>query len=188
MKACFILALVAGAPAVSQCETQTEGAYEIVEKPPAKVGQIIIKGNERTQDNVILKAIWLKPGQPLLYPEVKLAERNLERLGIFQVDTDKGIRPTVTILESDSEFKDIQVQVQEAPTGSLMMGAAINTKGQLVVSLTLEERNFDPTRFPTSLADIWECRAFRGGGKKLRLDLFHITAPGSLSVMRWYLK
>jgi len=30
--------------------------------------------------------------------------------------------------------------------------------------------------------------AFRGGGKTLRLDLFRLTAPGSLDVMRWYLK
>src|SRR5262249_33111625 len=150
------------------------------ENPPAKIGQIIIKGNERTQDKVILKTISLKPGQPLLYPELKLAERNLERLGIFQVDKDKGIRPTVTILESDSDCKDILVQVQEVPTGSLRLGAGFNSNGQLVLSVTLEERNFDPTRVPTSLADIREGRAFRGGGKKLRLDVFRFTAPGSL--------
>jgi outer membrane protein assembly factor BamA len=161
---------------------------EVVEKPPAKIGKIIIKGNEWTQDKVILKTIGLKPGQPLVYPELKLAELNLARLGIFEVDKEKGIRPTVTILESDSDCKDILVEVKETLTGSLVMGATINTKGQLVVSLTLEERNFDPSRFPTSLADIREGRAFRGAGKKLRLDVLRITAPGSLSVLRWYLK
>ena len=94
----------------------------------------------------------------------------------------------MTVLESDSEFKDILVQVQEAPTGSLKFGAGFNSNGQLVVSMTLEERNFDPHRFPTRMADIREGRAFRGGGKTLRLDLFRLTAPGSLDVMRWYLK
>jgi outer membrane protein assembly factor BamA len=196
MKACLILAtlggvgLMLGTPLVCLAESpkQVQAAYELEEKPPAKVGQIFIVGNDRTDDTVIRKVIWLKPGQPLLYPEVKLAERNLERLGIFQVDKEKGIRPTVTILESDSEFKDILVQVQEAPTGSLILGASINSKGQLVVGMTLQERNFDPHRWPTCMADIREGRAFRGGGKTLRLDVFRLTAPGSLTVMRWFQK
>jgi outer membrane protein insertion porin family len=162
--------------------------YEVEEKPLAKVGQIIIQGNDRTKDEVIRKAIVLYPGQTFNYADVKLAERNLEKLGIFEVNKEKGIRPTVTVLESDNEFKDIQVQVQETPTGSLMLGAGFNAKGQLVVSMTLQERNFDPHRWPTSLADIQEGRAFRGGGKKLRLDVFRVTAPGSLDVLRWYLK
>ena len=162
--------------------------YEVEEAPPVKVGQIIIAGNERTRDDVIRKAIQLYPGQLLLYPQLKLAERNLAKLGIFNVDPEQGIRPTLTVLESDSEFKDILVQVQEAPTGSLKFGAGFNSNGQLVVSMTLEERNFDPHRFPTRMADIREGRAFRGGGKTLRLDLFRLSAPGSLDVMRWYLK
>src|SRR5262245_40171445 len=178
MKTCLILAMVAGAPAVSLDADQANSGYQIVEKPPAKIGKIIIKGNEWTQDKVILKIIGLKPGQPLLYPEVKLAERNLDRLGIFQVDKEKGIRPTVTILESDSEFKDILVQVQEAPTGSLKFGAGFNSKGQLVARMTLEEHNFDPHRLPTCMADIREGRAFRGGGRTCRLDLFRVTLPG----------
>jgi outer membrane protein insertion porin family len=196
MKACFILATLGGValllatPLASQGESakQVQAAYEVVEKPPAKVGQIIIVGNERTKDHVIRKVISLEPGQPLRYPELKLAERNLERLGIFQVDKEKGICPTLTVLESDSEFKDILVQVQEAPTGSLILGASINSKGQLVVGMTLQERNFDPHRWPTCLADIREGRAFRGGGKTLRLDVFRLTAPGSLTVMRWFQK
>jgi outer membrane protein insertion porin family len=196
MKVCFILATLGGValmlatPLVSQGESpkQVQAAYEVVEAPPAKVGQIIIVGNERTMDQVIRKYIPLYPGQPLLYPNLRIAEKNLTKLGIFNVDPAQGIRPTLTVLESDSEVKDILVQVQEAPTGSLKLGAGFNSNGQLVVSMALEERNFDPHRFPTCLADIREGRAFRGGGKTLRLDVFRLTAPGSLTVMRWFQK
>jgi outer membrane protein assembly factor BamA len=153
----------------------------------AKVGNVIIVGNERTRDEVIRKALPFYPGQLLRYPDLRTAERNLEKLGIFLVDKGKGIRPTVTVLESDGEFKDILVQVQEMPTGSLLFGAGINSDGQFIVSMTLEERNFDPYRFPTCLADLVEGRAFRGGGRKMRLDVFQVILPGNLSLLRFYL-
>ena len=52
--------------------------YEVFdEKPKAKIGQIIIIGNDITQDRVIRNAIDLYPGQVLQYPAVRLAERNL---------------------------------------------------------------------------------------------------------------
>src|SRR5262249_36824262 len=57
--------------------------YEIEQKAPARVGQIFIVGNTRTRQNVILRQIPLYPGQILTYPDLRLAERNLQRLNIF---------------------------------------------------------------------------------------------------------
>lgn len=150
--------------------------YEIKERPPSKVGQIFIVGNEVTQDRVIRRVIGLYPGQTLRYPELKIAERDLTRLNIFKMDPENGIRPTLTVLENeDSEYKDILVQVQETQTGSLLFGAGFNSDAGLVGSIVLNERNFDLLRFPTSLSDFWEGRAFRGAGQEFRIE----AVPGT---------
>jgi outer membrane protein assembly factor BamA len=149
--------------------------YEVEEMPKAKVASVHIVGNDVTQDRVIRRVIQLYPGQDLVFPNLRIAENDLARLGIFNTDPDKGIRPTLTVLETDSPFKDILVQVQEQPTGSLMFGAGINSNAGLVGSIVLNEKNFDLFRFPTSLADIWEGRAFRGAGQELRIE----AVPGS---------
>jgi outer membrane protein assembly complex protein YaeT len=150
--------------------------YEVMEKPPAKVGQIFIVGNDVTQDRVIRRVLGLYPGQTLRYPELRIAERDLARLNIFDMNPELGIRPTITVLEdTDSEFKDLLVTVKETHTGSLLFGAGVNSDAGLVGSVVLHERNFDIFRFPTSWADITEGRAFRGAGQEFRIE----AAPGT---------
>jgi outer membrane protein insertion porin family len=145
--------------------------YEVQEKPPAKVGHVFITGNDVTQDRVIRRVLGLYPGQTLRYPELRVAERDLTRLNIFEVNPEMGIRPTISVIEdTDSEYKDILVQVKETHTGSLMFGAGINSDAGIVGSIVLNERNFDIFRFPTSWADITEGRAWRGAGQELRVE------------------
>src|SRR5262249_26433861 len=105
------------------------------------------------------------------------AERNLARRNIFEVNPEQGVRPTVTVIDNDNDstIKDILVQVKETHTGSLMFGIGVNSDAGLVGSVVLNERNFDLFRPPTSLADILEGRAFRGGGQEFRLE----AVPGT---------
>ncbi|MCS6849775.1 MAG: outer membrane protein assembly factor BamA [Gemmataceae bacterium] len=151
--------------------------YEIEERPPAIVGRIFIVGNEVTKQNVILRQIPLYPGQTLTYPNLRIAERNLARLNIFEVNPELGIRPTVTVLDPDSDnpVKDIQVQVQETHTGSLLFGVGVNSDAGLTGSIVLNERNFDILRPPTSLEDLLSGRAFRGAGQEFRIE----AVPGT---------
>ena len=62
------------------------------EPAPAYVGEVIIVGNTISQDRDIRQAINLVPGQVLRYPELKIAERNLARLGIFEMNPELGVR------------------------------------------------------------------------------------------------
>jgi outer membrane protein assembly complex protein YaeT len=156
--------------------------YEVQERPPARVGQIIIYGNDVTKENVIRRQIPLFPGQILSYPDLRVAEKNLTRLNIFETNPQTGVRPTVTVLdpESDTEFKDILVHVQEEPTGSLMFGVGVNSDAGLTGSIVLNERNFDITRWPTSFDDLLSGHAFRGAGQEFRVE----AVPGT-SVQRY---
>ncbi|MBD3672903.1 MAG: BamA/TamA family outer membrane protein [Planctomycetaceae bacterium] len=70
---------------------------------------------------------------------------------------------------------DLDVYVQEARTGRLMFGAGVNSNSGLVGNIVLDERNFDLFRPPSSIEDILEGRAFRGGGQSFRLE----AVPGS---------
>ena len=147
--------------------------YEVMEQPPAHVGQIFIVGNERTRQNVILRQLPLYPGQVLTYPDIQQGERNLARLGIFEQNAE-GVHPTVTVLDNpldpDNPIKDVLVSVQEASTGSLMFGVGVNSDSGLTGSIVLNERNFDIFRPPTSFEDILNGTAWRGAGQEFRIE------------------
>jgi outer membrane protein assembly complex protein YaeT len=150
--------------------------YEVQERPPARVGQVITSGNEVTKQNVILRQVPLYPGQILTYPDLRVAERNLARLNIFEFKPEMGIKPTVTVLDNDDgEFKDILIQVQETQTGSLLFGLGVNSDAGFNGSIVLNERNFDILRPPTSLEDFLSGRAFRGAGQEFRVE----AVPGN---------
>lgn len=151
--------------------------YEVRERPPARVGQIFIVGNTTTRQNVILRQVPLYPGQPLSYPAIREAERNLARINLFESDPEKGDRPTVTVLDqdSDSPFKDILINLKETRTGSLLFGVGFNSDAGATGSIVLNERNFDITRLPTSFEDLLSGQAFRGAGQEMRIE----AVPGT---------
>ena len=153
--------------------------YEMNEKPVARVGQIYIVGNDRTRQNVILRQLPLYPGQILTYPDLKQAEKNLSRLGIFESNAESGLHPTVTVLDNplnpDDPVKDILVNVQEANTGSLMFGVGVNSDSGLTGSIVLNERNFDLFHPPLSFDDLINGTGFRGAGQEFRLE----AVPGT---------
>lgn len=155
--------------------------YEVIERPPARVGQVFIVGNDRTRDNVILRQVPLFPGQILTFPDLDLAKAQLMRLGIFTSGQQDGPAPEVNVLdrEGDSEFKDVEIKVNEANTGSLIFGVGVNSNTGLVGSIVLNERNFDLFNPPTSLQDFLNGRAWRGAGQNLRIT----AMPGSILQM-----
>lgn len=83
--------------------------------------------------------------------------------------------PYSRALEQPGEV-DLNVNVTEAQTGRLMFGAGVNSNAGVVGQFTLEENNFDITRFPTSWRDWVEGTAFRGAGQRFRLE----AMPGQL--------
>jgi uncharacterized protein (TIGR03067 family) len=84
-----------------------------------RVGQIIIVGNERTPDAEIRKHVPFVPGDVLRYPALREAETKLAETNLFVVNSQIGVRPTVTVLDdpSNSEFRDILINVLEIGPG-----------------------------------------------------------------------
>ena len=79
----------------------------------ARVGRIYIVGNNKTPSSEILKWTAINPADVLEYEKIRSAEEKLAKIGLFVVDPAKGIRPTVTVVENESVFKDVVINVQE---------------------------------------------------------------------------
>ncbi len=150
--------------------------YDVVNDTgaPKRVGRIIIEGNEVTKDRVILNQLGLYPGQVLEYPQLEAARARLARLGIFDAETSP---PVVEALpnEWDSVYQDVLVRVKETRTGTFMVGGSVNSDMGLNGNVTINERNFDILRFPTSWDDFIEGRAWRGAGQEFRVE----ASPGT---------
>ncbi len=151
--------------------------YQLEEREPVRTGEIKIIGNTITRDNVIRRQLGLYPGQILSFPDMIAAEQALSKLGIFEEDQQQGIKPTVEIEhpEVDEPFKNLLVSVKEKPTGSFMIGAGVTSDAGLTGNIVVNERNFDLFRLPHSWDDVWEGRAFRGGGQEFRIE----AVPGT---------
>ncbi len=141
---------------------------------PDRVGRIIIEGNDITRDRVILNQLDLRPGQVLQYPQVEEARMRLARLGIFDAEDPPSVE--VQPNELDSMFKDVRVRVKETRTGQFMIGGSVNSDAGLSGNVTINERNFDICRLPTSWDDFRSGRAFRGGGQEFRIE----ASPGTM--------
>lgn len=70
----------------------------------------------------------------------------------------------------DASNLDLEVGVDEAQTGRLMIGAGLNSDTGVQGSIVLDEKNFDIFRPPTSFDDLWNGRAWRGDGQQFRLE------------------
>ncbi len=152
--------------------------YEVAERGPYRVGEVKVIGNVVTKDRVIRRVLQVYPGQILSYPLLRQGERDLARLGIFETNPEKGGPPKILVREPDdpdNPIRDVEVHVQEQPTGSLMFGVGVNSSSGLVGSIVLNERNFDLFRPPTSMDDILNGRAWRGGGQEFRAE----AVPGT---------
>jgi outer membrane protein assembly factor BamA len=72
----------------------------------ARVGRVFIIGNEKTSDDLILKAIQLSPGQIFTDADLRKAEQNLKRLNLFEA-------ATTAVVEAHGDLKDVLVTVKE---------------------------------------------------------------------------
>ena len=65
----------------------------------------------------------------------------------------------------------LDVVVHETQTGRFMVGVGVNSDAGVVGSVTIDERNFDWRRVPTSWEDFRNGTAWRGAGQRLRIEL-----------------
>ncbi len=128
--------------------------YRISEGSRFRVGRVNISGNTKTKDKVIRREIPLKPGDMFNTVELETTKARLENLQYFS-DVQATGSP------GGSGYRDVDVLVEEKPTGSVGVGLGFSSIDSIVGFLTLEQANFD-------LFNPWN---FTGGGQRFAMNL-----------------
>lgn len=110
--------------------------FELTEGSRVFVERIDISGNTRTLDRVIRRQFDLVEGDAFNTREIQRAEDRIRALNYFEtaaVDVRPGSAPDRAI---------VNVEVEEAPTGSLSLGGAFSSTEGPTAQIALTERNF----------------------------------------------
>jgi outer membrane protein insertion porin family len=86
-----------------------------------------------------------------------------------------GSEPLPSFEDQPPGYLDYDVNVSETQTGRLMFGVGVNSNAGLIGNFVLSESNFDLFRPPTSMADLTNGTAWRGGGQNFRIE----ATPGT---------
>jgi len=143
----------------------------IVERGRAHIENIIVKGNLKTKDAVILREIPLESGDVFSKTKVIDGLRNLYNLQYFS-----AVSPD-TLPGSVDALMDLVFTVEEQPTIDVQLGFGFSGSS-------------DPNTFPASLMGKWSDRNFIGMGNSVGAELNASPDTQSLSLQytqRWLL-
>ncbi len=143
---------------------QVRLTVKIKEGPMIHVADVIIRGNEMTQDRVVRRQVTLYPGQ--IYDSTK-QEPMKNRLLETQLFEDVEVRDA----GGEGDTRNVLVRVAEANTTQFIVGAGISSNNGLLGNITLENRNFDIGKPPENAGEFFRGRAYKGAGQTFRLEL-----------------
>jgi outer membrane protein insertion porin family len=97
--------------------TLVDVVIQVLEGPRQVADRIVVRGNERTQDEVIRRSLDLETGDPISDVKLLEVERNLYQLGIFS-------RVDVELIRADLDTteRDVLVRVEEGKPRTLLYG------------------------------------------------------------------
>jgi outer membrane protein insertion porin family len=162
-------------PVFRREEGKIELLYTIREGKPYRLGQIIIKGNPKSQEKLVLREMRVSPGDKYNAGEIQDAQDRIRGTPYFD-------QVTVTPIGEDPNYRDLLVEVAESKTASFNVGAGINSNGGIGGNITYQQRNFDIFNLPGSPRDIFSDRSFTGAGQDLRISLEPGTEQSNASI------
>lgn len=110
--------------------------FALVRGPRVFIERIDIEGNTTTLDRVVRRQFRVAEGDPFNPREVRESAERIRALGFFkdaQVEAREG---------SSVDQVVIDVDVEEAPTGSIGFGGSYSTDGGFGTNVSFAERNF----------------------------------------------
>ncbi len=110
--------------------------FLVVEGHPIRVGAILVRGLEKTKQNVVVREIELEPGD--LYDNAKIA---LSQTRLFLTGLFRSVRLSPLRSDTSSTVRDLVVDVTELPGGEVSFGAGFASAEQFRVSFSVAYRN-----------------------------------------------
>lgn len=127
---------------------------QIEEGPVAFIEDIVLKGNVKTKDKVIMRELEFKKGEVFNGVKVRESRRNLINLGFFD---EVNVRHLPGTKEG---YQVVEIEVREGKTGQANFGAGYSSQNGFVGFLQVTKKNFDPK-------DLW---SFTGAGQNLSVS------------------
>ena len=90
--------------------------------------------------------------------------------GTLQFNNEQLLPPGANGYMPNIRSVPLDVYLQEGRTGRFIFGGSVNTDLGVAGNITIEERNFDIRRWPTSFGDLFN-GAFKGNGENFRMEL-----------------
>ncbi|HMZ74267.1 MAG TPA: outer membrane protein assembly factor BamA [Saprospiraceae bacterium] len=112
---------------------------KIYEGPQATIDRVIIKGNDRTNEHVIRRELYTRPGDKFSRQDIIRSQRQIAALGYFNPET-LGVNP---ITNPVKKTVDIEYTVEEKPSDQLELSAGWGGAGRGVIgTLGVSFNNF----------------------------------------------
>ena len=110
--------------------------YRITEDRPVSIGRIILRGNQRTRDDVIMRELLVKEGDPYDYGAILQSQQRIYRFGYFRVARFDPVHP------GEKEYiTDMLFTVEERPAGAVTLSAGYGDLDRLRGSVEVSHRN-----------------------------------------------
>ena len=133
--------------------------YMVTEGVPVVIDDVIVRGNDYTQDKVVRREIPLGPGDSMDERRAERGQRRLQNLDYFS-RVRYYLEPSGRGRDANgAEYRNLVYEVEERNTGSFMVGIGASSVDSIYVSAEVNQSNFDlfsPGKY------------FRGGGQKAR--------------------
>lgn len=120
-------------------------AYVITPGEKVTINDVLISGNDSTQDRVIRRSVYLAPGDTFSVTDLKDSKNALGRTGYFE-STEIIPQPNGT------DKIDLLVKVKEAPTGSIAIGGGYGSYQGAMLNGSLSDRNLLGTGIDASIS------------------------------------
>jgi outer membrane protein assembly factor BamA len=113
-------AVAAPEPAAAPADPDVEIVYQVAEQAPVRFGKVLVHGNFKTRDWVILSELNYRQGMPLTLRAAEEGQQNLRASGLFNavqvryVNLDDGTEPEVNVVVEVQERHDYWVSTEGA--------------------------------------------------------------------------
>ncbi|SDL16439.1 BamA/OMP85 family outer membrane protein [Halarsenatibacter silvermanii] len=121
---------------VEEVDFTPDGRF-IVRGNPGYLNEIVLEGNEKTRDYVIMRELEnLEQGEPINQRQIEQATQRLFRLEYFE-----ELYPDLRMIDEQANKADLALEMEEADTGRLNFGAGYHSEDGWFGFVDAEETN-----------------------------------------------
>jgi len=131
-RASYLFGEVTGRPEISADRTSAEPVLVVTPGPAVRVGQVVVRGLQRTDEALVRANLKISPGASLDPEALFESQRELLLLGLFRTASVRLISP-----DTPEPVKDVVVELRERPrlSGSLGVGYSLEDGPRLIGDL-----------------------------------------------------